>query len=636
MKFISITGHIEGMNHAISRYLSRFDIQLEKSRHAMMRPFTTLNPYAQTLQKAERFAEIAGEAPLLHVPILPAEAVNLVESVEAVFESRGERLRELEKSLATLRREAEVLENFTDLNIDLAAVKTLEFFHFRLGRLTLENARRLEKFASGDARFSFLPASRNKTHVYGIFFTPSPHADEIDALFASLDFEAFEILSRTPLPKTDIGRNFTAEKVSPAKLLHYIKNEIHESECEIAAQSADIFSGICSAEKLAIACAKVRGLYAAFDVKKFAAVSEGGRVFTFSGWVSADDADALEAEIESDDALVFTRHVTEARPPILLRNLPIIRQFEFFTRLYGLPEYGEVDPTPLLAVTYTLLFGLMFGDIGHGGVLAVAGIFVRRKHVNLGGIMTVVGISAAFFGVLYGSVFGVEFSPLWRRPAENIAETLIFAAALGAGLIVLSMLVNMYNSFRRGRIADALFGANGVAGLLFYSAAIWLALRIFTGQPLTPFVIAVAALPLVFVCLKHPLEQYFAGAPSEPPKSHDSGDTFSRSRLRFSVLGNIAIELFETLLSYATNTVSFVRVGAFAVSHAGMMHVVLQMGRGAAASGIIILILGNVLVMVIEGLLIGIQVLRLDFYEIFSRFYKGTGQAFHSTSKNSP
>jgi len=589
------------MNHAISRYLSRYDIQLEPARHAMMRPFTTLNPYAQTLQKAERLAEIAGEPPILHVPILPAEAVNLVEAVSVAFENRSERLRNLEEALVIIKREAETLENFTALDIDLSVLRRLEFFRFRFGRLTRENFRRAEKFR--DPRFTFLAASHSKTHTYGIFFTPVPHADEIDALFASLDFEVFEF---------GMPEKFFEKKVSPAKLLHHLKIEMHETEREIAAQHADVFSGMCSAERLAISCAKVRSLYASFDVKKFAAVSEGGRVFTFSGWVSAEDANNLEAEIDSDRAFVLTRHATDARPPVLLKNLPIVRRFEFFTRLYGLPEYGEIDPTPLLAITYTLLFGLMFGDIGHGAVLAILGIFVRRKNENLGGIMTTVGLSATFFGVLYGSAFGVEFAPLWRRPAENITETLIFAAALGAGLIALSMLLNIYNSFRRGRIAEALFGANGVSGLLFYSAAIWLVARVFAGRPLTPPVILVAVLPLVFVGLKHPLENYFAGQKIE--------------------VGSIAIELFETLLSYATNTVSFVRVGAFAVSHAGMMHVVLQLGRGAAASGIIILIAGNVLVMVIEGVLIGIQVLRLDFYEIFSRFYRGTGQGFRSTN----
>jgi len=388
-------------------------------------------------------------------------------------------------------------------------------------------------------------------------------------------------------------------------------------EEEISALTLDVLSDVCHSEKLAIACAKVENLYAAFDVKKYASISRGRRVFTFFGWIDAENANALESEIESDDLILFTRHApeTNARPPTLLKNLPVIRQFEFFTRLYGLPEYDEIDPTPVLAITYTLLFGLMFGDIGHGAVLALIGVFIqRRHHVNLGGIMTIAGISAVVFGVLYGSVFGFEFAPLWRRPTTNISETLLFATALGAGLIALSMILNMYNSYRRRKISELLFGANGFSGLLFYSAMLWLFFRFFVqGLSITLLVVFVAAMPLAFICFKHPMENFFAGR-------------------GFMLTGNIAIELFETLLTYATNTISFVRVGAFAVSHAGMMHVVLQLSQSTAVTqNILILIFGNALVMLIEGLLVGIQVLRLDFYEIFSRFYKGTGKPFKSS-----
>ncbi|MCL2224599.1 MAG: hypothetical protein FWB96_06505 [Defluviitaleaceae bacterium] len=601
MKYISLSGHIAGLNHAVSRYLSRYDIQLEHSRHKLMEPFSTLNPYAQTFNKAMQLIEIVGLPPVLFVPMKSADAVNLVEEAAAAYEQRGSALRELEETLAQTRRQIEILENYTALNIDLNALSSLEFMHHRFGRFSTLNFQRFEKFLADDNRIFFITSKRDKDYIYGLFLTPTPHKDEIDAVFASLNFEVDEI--------------------SPNG------GDVFEMETEIARLTADALSGVCGADRLAIACAKVKNLYAAFDVKKYASISRGRRVFSFFGWIDEDAANALEAEIASDDMILFTRHSAEinAKPPTLLRNLPVIRQFEFFTRLYGLPEYGEIDPTPILAITYTLLFGLMFGDIGHGAVLAAIGIYIqKRRHANLGGIMTIAGISAAVFGVLYGSVFGWEFQPLWRRPTTNITETLLFATALGAGLIALSMLLNMYNSFKRGKIADLLFGANGFAGLIFYSAMLWLAFRLLVqGNALTPLVIFVAALPLVFVCFKHPLENFLAGRGIAPKNGIAA------------FIGSTAIELFETLLTYATNTISFVRVGAFAVSHAGMMHVVLQLSQGAAVTqNILILILGNALVILIEGLLVGIQVLRLDFYEIFSRFYKGTGKPFKSSNYN--
>ncbi|MCL2049754.1 MAG: hypothetical protein FWG87_13625 [Defluviitaleaceae bacterium] len=585
MKYISITGHIAGMNHAVNNYLSRYDIQLEENPHSLMKPFTSLNPYAQTLRKAEALAPLAGSPPPIYIPILPDEAVNLVEDTYTNHE-----LRDIEEKTARLEREAAALEKYSALEIDLAALKSCEFIYCRMGRLSAENFKKFEKFS--DKRFLFSLAKREKDVIYGIFFTPTRHSDEMDTFLVSLGFtqDCFSAAQGTP---SEISQRLRAEA---DKLLQ-----------------GKLFS--CTRERLAIACERVKSLYAAFDIKKYASISNGERIFTFWGWLSAEDARALENEIAADDLLIFAQHERNEKPPVALHNLPIIRRFEFFTRIYGLPEYDEIDPTPILAITYTLLFGLMFGDIGHGAALAFIGIFVqRRHHVELGEIMKIVGISSAVFGFLYGSVFGYEFKPIWLRPTANITETLVFATILGAGLIAFSMLLNMYNSFRQQKIADLLFGANGIAGFVFYSCALWLAARVIRGLPITSLVVCVAVLPLVFICFKRPTEKFLAGERIFQKPSQ--------------LIGESIIEVFETLLTYATNTISFVRVGAFAVSHAGMMHVVLQLG---SSRNLLILIIGNAAVIIIEGLLVGIQVLRLDFYEIFSRFYKGTGKAFTKT-----
>ena len=95
-------------------------------------------------------------------------------------------------------------------------------------------------------------------------------------------------------------------------------------------------------------------------------------------------------------------------------------------------------------------------------------------------------------------------------------------------------------------------------------------------------------------------------------------------------------ELFETMLSYFSNTISYVRIGAFAVSHAAMMEVVLMLsGASAGSTNWIIFVIGNIIVCGLEGLVVGIQVLRLEYYEMFSRFYKGTGREFKPFHKQS-
>jgi len=642
MKYISITGHIASMNHVISRYLSRYDIQLEEAPHypGQMEPFATLNPYSGTLEKAENFLEMLGPAPALHMPLTGAQAVNLVEEAHMAYEQRSDNLRRLEEKHSDIGTFIHRLTPFGTFDAPLDLVDALAFIHHRFGRMPIDHFRQYETFLHDDERILLQVCKRDKDFAWVVYFTPKTYKDTVDAVFSSLRFEAIPLAAPAVFQiKSQETAEFVVDNSSetppeamtnfPSALLKYWRGRRVALEIEIQSLTRQsLEEAIGSKERLCTACEKVRAMYAASDVKKHAALSKGRRIFTFVGWMAEKDAKALEAEIDGDELTVFTRYgETADAPPIRLKNLPIIRNFEFFTRLYGLPAYDEIDPTPLLAVTYTMLFGLMFGDVGHGLVLALLGLYIQRVMQRpLGSILAVVGVSSVGFGFLYGSIFGFEdiLPALWRRPMADITGTLLFAVGVGIGLIVLSMCLHMYNAAKNRRFGDLLFGANGVAGLLFYGAVLWLAYRgIFSGYRLSLPVMALAALPLVFVVFKRPIMGFIENRGEDDAGKEAHGIGMSAF--------NTLIELFETLLTYATNTISFVRVGAFAISHAGMMHVVLQLSQGAAGShNLLILILGNVLVMAIEGLLVGIQVLRLDFYEIFSRFYTGGGRGFAS------
>lgn len=619
MKYISITGHIGSMNHVVNRYLHRYHIQLEQGGvKGLTEPFTTQNPYTESLKKAEFFTEIVGKPGPLNWPMSASDAVNLLEECFIAYENRDENLRKLEEQLALNEEYAKVIKNFIDSNLDMGAIKNFAFTHYKFGRLSLINYKQYEKFLMDDERIHFVITKRDENHIWGAYFTPIINKDAIDAAFASLGFHVHDIINEFPFSIEDLSG-------TPNEILKYLKiknAEIRDTVGSLTQICLNHITG--SKERLALACAKVKSLYAAFDVKKHASLSKNRRIFTFSGWMQAKDALMLEEEMLHDDLAVFTQFGDdENKPPTILKNPPIIRQFEFFTRLYGLPQYGEVDPTPILAMTYTLLFGLMFGDVGHGFVLWLLGFFVHYKLKKpLGGIMMVVGVSAVVFGFLYGSIFGYEdiINALWIRPAADIGQTLIFAALLGVGLIILSMGFFMFNSFKQRRFGDLLFGANGVAGFIFYGTVLLIAARVLVfGLPITGLVLLIVVLPLIFVALK----PVFVGI--------INGQQIITNGGVGQFLFTLVVELFETLLSYATNTISFVRVGAFAIIHAGMMHVVLQLSQGTAGMGIFIVIIGNVLVMGIEGLLVGIQVLRLDFYELFSRFYTGGGKVFISS-----
>lgn len=305
-----------------------------------------------------------------------------------------------------------------------------------------------------------------------------------------------------------------------------------------------------------------------------------------------------------------------------------------FVEMYGIPEYDGIDPVPIVAIIYSLLFGLMFGDVGQGLVVIIVGALLSRyKKMKLGDIMVRIGIFSMLFGFVFGSVFGNEtmLNPLYHallglneKPIEVMSSNfilplLMIAVGIGVVLNLFSMMLNMILQYRKKNMGEFWFSQNGVAGFVFYaSIAVGVVLNVLLGIPVFNlfYILLLIVLPLVLVFLKEPLTRKL-----------QHGKMFPEGFGAFFVEG--FFELFEICLSYITNTISYLRVGGFVLSHAGMMMAVtmiMEMSGGLVA--LIIGVFGNVLVMCLEGLVVGIQVLRLQFYEMFSRYFNGNGIAF--------
>lgn len=254
----------------------------------------------------------------------------------------------------------------------------------------------------------------------------------------------------------------------------------------------------------------------------------------------------------------------------------------------------------------------------------------RFKKVRLAGIISCCGFFSTIFGFLFGSIFGFEdiIDAIWLRPQEAMTDlpfigrlntVFVVAIAIGMGIILLCMILNIINSVRAHDTEKLWFDTNGAAGLVFYAALASVIVLYMSGKalPATMVLVIMFVIPLAVMFFKEPLT-----AMVEKKSEKISGGVGM-----FITQG--IFELFEVLLSYFSNTLSFVRVGAFAVSHAAMMQVVLMLAGAEAGNpnwGIVIG--GNLFVCGMEGLIVGIQVLRLEYYELFSRFYRGSGRAF--------
>ena len=296
-----------------------------------------------------------------------------------------------------------------------------------------------------------------------------------------------------------------------------------------------------------------------------------------------------------------------------------------------------------VGLTYSFIFGVMFGDVGQGLLLMIGGGLVYKfKKAPLAGIIATAGVFSTIFGFLFGSIFGFEdvLPALWIRPIDHMTTlpflgklntVFIVAVAFGMFLIMVAMVLHIINAVRGKNMESAWFDPNGAAGLVFYLAVVVTVVLFMTGNPLPGGIVMAImfGIPLLLIFFREPLTRML----------QKRADKMETGKAMFVVQG--FFELFETLLSYFSNTISFIRIGAFAVSHAAIMEVVLQLAGAESGSpnwaGVIF---GNLFVCGFEGLIVGIQVLRLEYYELFSRFYKGSGHAFdpyakRKTKKNS-
>ena len=470
----------------------------------------------------------------------------------------------------------------------------------------------------------FVPTTLGPRRVYGVYFTTKQAKSRVDMLFSSLHFTRINL---------EVQPHGTVEQAI-AELnagVERMKGEAAQAEGELRALREQ------ERGRLLSDYAYLRYHSECRDLRRYACRSRDS--FYLVGWVPEDAVADIQERMaqfsELSCVIDVASDVDRFTPPTKLKNPFLGRVFQPFLEMYGLPSYHEKDPSLLMAVTYCLFFGIMFGDLGQGLCLALLGLVLTKvKGMWLGSIITCCGLSGALFGCVYGSVFGFEdILPGFKIMEEtrlsglgvvsNVLLLLVLSIALGIFMLLLVMAVNILNGVKQRNFEKIFFGPNGAAGMVFYAGVLIAALAgvAFGVNLLTPvYVLPVLVLPLALMLFREPLSHLAAGDPEW--RSFSLGE----------VLGTGVFELFETLLSYLTNTLSFMRIGAYAITHVGLMlvvHMLAQLAGGVGGPvGIVILVAGNAFVMGFEGLLVGIQVLRLEFYELFGRFYDDGGVPF--------
>ncbi len=639
MKFLSLTAPKTEFDRVVDSYLSKYEIHLENALSELrsvkdLRPFVETNPYREEWKLAN---DLVQNLPAQSTPVRELsleEAVDAVRSIRQTLAQLNDREAELEKQLETYTASYEQVAPFTQLNYDISSILHFRCIKFRFGRISLEYFEKFQSFVYDAVDTILFKCREDEEYVWLVYFTPAPCADKVDAIYASMHFE------RLFLPDDYEG--------TPKEAAQLLEEKIAGIKADLESIRKERQSVLESRrEELTGAAERLNRYTRNFDVRKLAACTnhDDNTFFILCGWMTARDAAAFQKESESDKDLFLILEPDHndilSKPPTKMRNPGIFRPFEMFIQMYGLPDYNEIDPTILVAITYSVFFGFMFGDMGQGLCLLIGGFLLyRAKKMNLAAIISCCGFFSTIFGFLFGSIFGFEdiINAAWLRPGEamttlpfigRLNTVFVIAVALGMGIIILTMILNIINSIRAHDPEKTWFDTNGAAGLVFYAAMASVIVLFMTGHPLPAgIVLAVMfGIPLLLMFFKEPLTALV----------EKKAAAIEGGKGMFVVQG--FFELFEVLLSYFSNTISFVRVGAFAVSHAAMMEVVLMLAgyESGSASSVnwLVVVLGNVFVCGMEGLIVGIQVLRLEYYELFSRFYRGTGRAFKPYGRSS-
>ncbi|MEG1291135.1 MAG: V-type ATPase 116kDa subunit family protein [Lachnospiraceae bacterium] len=628
MKLLHMAGPKEDIDRVMRVYLNKYEIHFENAMTSLstlknVRPFVETNMYKETAQKAHMLMSYAKPVPVTaKKEFTIKKAKDIIDAAYKEIEEIINQEEKIQKKMLKSKNWLEQIKPITQLDFEFQKLKDFHFIDYRFGRISVADYHKLEQYIFHNPYTLFYECNSDLEYVWGVYFVPHVHATELDAVYASFHFEDIQIpddFEGTPLNAYEKGQGEVATLDEELKQLQIAMEEILEKKAESLYVANEYLDSYCDN----------------FEIRKFAACikhQEEGEFYILYGWMTVKDAERLEREIEGDSSIYCVEEEVDGKqsavPPTKLKNPGILKPFEMFVEMYGLPAYNEMDPTLFVALTYTLMFGIMFGDVGQGLVLVLGGFLLYRlKGMRLAGIISLAGIWSTFFGVMYGSVFGFEelLPAVWMKPMDNIMTTLMISVGFGVALILIAMILNMINAVRAKEYGRLLFHQSGLAGLICYGFVAFCAVLFLTGHGLPATIIMGLAVgvPLVAILLKEPLSHFIERKAEIFPQG---------SKVMFFV--EALVEGFDVVLSYATNTISFVRVGAFALSHAGMMGVVLTLaGFEKGDPNWIIIVLGNIAVTALEGLVVGIQVLRLEYYEMFSRFYSGSGKPFTSFKK---
>ncbi|MBQ2601221.1 MAG: ATPase [Treponema sp.] len=563
-------------------------------------------------------------------------AASMISMVDDLHQKEVDASEEFSKVSAAL----DEARAFSNLNVSYSELETLSFLTMRIGKIIPGSLDGLK--ASIGSRATVVQLGDDPSRVLVACSKKARFA--VDSELKKVDFVEIQIPKDFKGIPEDAMKTLEKRKDDAARNLEEIQTErknfaeTHSKELLHLLQVYSVDSQICEVQSK-------------LESTEF--------VYRINGWIPAYSSKEIFNSLDAltEGRIGYREYLPEEvssvasgqeKVPVQLKHGKIVRSFERTVLSYGAPLYGTVDPTPFVAIFFTLLFGIMFGDAGQGLVFVIVGILMVCKKIKLLGwekfgiVFMCIGVSSMIMGLLTGEFFANEeiLAPFSRwvtghfgtprdqilpmmpgGDSESIKRMFIFfgfTIAVGFVINSVGIIINIVNQFVLRKPGKAIFGKTGISGAVFFWYVIFFALKValFNGQPMI-YDWIIIGLSLLMTSFGEPFARLMDG--ERPVLENGFG----------SALISGVVEIIEVISSYLSNTVSFVRVGAFALAHAVLGYLIEKMvSMAPGVGGILISIVGNAIVVALEGMIVAIQVVRLQYYEFFSKFFHETGRDF--------
>ena len=627
-----------------------------KSMITSVSPRVSQSKIQDTRKRIETFFNLIDYSPvdIKELDISKLNPVNLEDSngeldiVASKLQKIRDKQKGIQKEIHKLEEIDRQLNLFSDLGTSLEGREKYSFLSIITGKI---EALKEEELVNA---FQTLPSvqiklSESSGYSTILLITMKRDLGRVEKILEKFEWDEVEL----PDDINGLGSDAKSEIAERLKSLKEKQDEINNSAKEFVLEKKEYLDDMWSNLRMNELFYRIQSFY-----------SKTSRTMLFSGWLPAAKRETLEKSIRditegrcylewSDPKEIKKEKKKEPSVPVKMKNPEFLSPFEMLVKNYAIPEYGTVDPTPIVAVAYLIMFGLMFGDVGHGfviGIIGIFGTFMLRKEAGtafhkLFQLMIWCGVSAMITGALFGSYFGYKwFAPIWfdyhgiiaghAGPGliTDIGGILLITIYFGIAVIGLGLVLNWVNCISKGNWFKLFMDKGGLLGGWMYFAgtyvAFFFAQHNYKELPESNLLFFLVGLPALLFMFKPPLEFYLHNRMH--PENKQKFTVFSIMNFGMEWL----VEMLEVFSGYLANTLSFMRVAGLGIAHVSLMIAFDQIAKMVTPDGginiwsILVLFAGNVLVIGLEGLSAGIQSLRLNYYEFFSKYFSGNGKAY--------